>query len=67
MVLVVGAIVFLALLAVGLWLMGRAGTEPATRGVGRAADPAEEREARERPQQESGILVEGDRERQTLG
>ena len=45
--LVAGAVV-LALLVAGVWLMERAGVDPAARASGEAPDPAEENEVRER-------------------
>ena len=56
--LVIAGLIVVALLAAGIWLMERAGVEPAARAVGRAPDPAEEAEVRDRRSKPgSGILV----------
>jgi cytochrome c-type biogenesis protein CcmH/NrfG len=56
--LVIGAVVFLALLALGVWLMERARAEPSARANEEAPDPAEEREVRERSEVERGVLAD---------
>ena len=50
------AVVLVALLAAGIWLMGRAAAEPSARATGEAPDPAEEREVRERTEARRGVL-----------
>ncbi len=60
--LLVAGVVVMALVAAGLWLMERAGTEPAARAVGLAPDPAEETEVRERSARRSSILVDAPRD-----
>ena len=57
--LVAGALVF-ALVVAGIWLMEHAEAEPAARANGRAPDPAEEAEVRERlaSTPRTGILVD---------
>jgi len=55
--LVAGVVVF-AMVVAGVWLMQHAEAEPAARAVGRAPDPAEEREAREPSAPRSSILVD---------
>lgn len=47
------------MVAVGLWLMERAGVEPAARASGSAPDLTEETEVRERASLRSSILIDG--------
>ncbi len=56
-------VVVVALVAAGVWCMERAGVDPAARATGRAPDPAEENEVRERlgveqGERRRGVLVE---------
>jgi hypothetical protein len=46
--LLVAGVVVVALVVAGVWLMERAGVDPAARASGEAPDPAEEIEVRER-------------------
>ena len=46
--LLVAGVVVVALVVAGVWLMERAGVDPAARASGDAPDPAEESEVRER-------------------
>lgn len=43
----IGGVIIFALVVIGVWLMQYAEAEPAARAVGRAPDPAEEKEARD--------------------
>lgn len=45
--LLVGGAITLAMVVAGVWLMQHAEAEPAARADGRAADPAEEEDARQ--------------------
>lgn len=55
--------ILLAMVVARVWLMQYAEAEPAARAVGRAPDPAEEREARESlSTPRSSILVDRDAE-----
>jgi len=53
---VIAILVFVALVAVGVRLMGRARPEPAARASGRAPDPAEEAEASRRGPDQPSVL-----------
>jgi hypothetical protein len=55
--LLVAGVVVVLMVAAGIWLMERAAAEPAARAVGRASDPAEEQEVRERADERSSILL----------
>ena len=55
--LLVGGILVTLMVVAGLWLMERAGVEPAARAVGLAPDPTEETEAREPAAPRSSILI----------
>jgi hypothetical protein len=55
--LLVAGVVVVLMVAAGIWLMERAAAEPAARAVGRAPDPAEEQEVRERSEERSSILL----------
>ena len=46
--LLTAAVIIFAMVVAGVWLVQYAEAEPAARAVGRAADPAEEDEARQR-------------------
>jgi hypothetical protein len=61
--LLVAGLVVVALVAIGLWCMERAGVEPGARATGEAPDATEEIEVRERwraqkAESRSGILVD---------
>lgn len=60
--LLVAGILVTALVAAGIWLMERAGTEPAARASGLAPDPTEEAEVRDRAVERSGILMDRPRD-----
>jgi hypothetical protein len=60
--LILAAVLLLALLAVGVWLMERARAEPAARASERAPDPTEEQEARGTAQPRSELLAESPRD-----
>jgi hypothetical protein len=55
--LLAAGVVVVLMVAAGIWLMERAAAEPAARAVGRAPDPAEEQEVRERSEERSSILL----------
>jgi hypothetical protein len=55
--LLVAGVVVVLMVAAGIWLMERAAAEPAARAVGRAPDPAEEQDVRERSEERSSILL----------
>ena len=46
--LLAAGVVVIALVAIGLWCMERAGVEPGARATGEAPDPTEEAEVRDR-------------------
>jgi hypothetical protein len=60
--LLVAGVVVVLMVAAGIWLMERAAAEPAARAVGRAPDPAEEQEVRDRAEEGSSILFSDPRE-----
>jgi hypothetical protein len=60
--LTVAAVLLMALLAVGVWLMERARAEPAARASERAPDPTEEHEARASAESRSELLAESPRD-----
>ena len=60
--LLVAGILVTAMVAAGLWLMERAGVEPAARASGSAPDPTEETEVRERASLRSSILIDAPQE-----
>lgn len=58
----VAGVVIVALVAAGLWLVERAAAEPAARPSGRAPDPKEETEVRERNEPRPSILLDAPNE-----
>lgn len=57
--LLIAGVVIFGMAVAGVWLMQYAEAEPAARAVGRAPDPAEEEEARERlSTPRSSILID---------